>query len=381
MNDDPRIRVAHITFGLDVGGLEKLLVQFAKHADPNRYQLTVASLGQIGPIGEQLRSMDIPVVCMHRAEGFHPSLVGQLYRFFRKIRADVVHSHDPRPLIYAAPAARLARVRSIVHTQHGRVFGTSPRQQWLVRQASRMVHHFVGVSHDISDMAIDLGVNPKTVSVIQNGIGGDAFESDHPRRSHDERPYVVCVARLSPEKGISTLIQAAEIMVAEHPDVQIIIAGEGPCRRELQSQIDSLGLNDTVRLIGETAQVAELLHRARAFVLPSNSEGVSLTLLEAMFAGVPIVATNVGGTPEVIQNGSNGLLVPAKDPQTMAHAMMELWNDSRLCDNLITEGYRVASTRFGIDQMLRQYEAFYESGRKDRRSNAKVDSGTEAATA
>lgn len=361
MNENAPTRVVHVTFGLDIGGIEKLLVEFARYYDRDRFHLTVISLGHIGPIGEQLRRLDVPVVCMHRSEGFRPSLVGQLRRCFRKIKADVVHSHDPRPLIYAAPAAKLAGVGSIVHTQHGRVFGESGRQKWLVRQAAKIVDHFVGVSQDIADMAIEFGVHPSKVSVIRNGIGDHTLGSSEPPKRHDQRPYVLCIARLSPEKGVSTLIDAAAVMKKRNPAVKVVIAGDGPCRDDLERQVDELGLRDHVKLIGQTDRVGQLLSKARVFALPSNSEGVALTLLEAMFARVPIVATDVGGTPEVIRDGVNGLLVMPRQSADLADSILRLWDDAETCGRFVDEGYKVAANGFGIDEMLRQYHLCYSS--------------------
>lgn len=363
MTESKRIQVVHVTFGLDVGGLEKLLVEFARHHDRDRYQLSVVSLGHIGPIGEQLRGLDIPVVCMHRAEGFRPSLIGQLRRCFRRIRADVVHSHDPRPLIYAAPAAKLAGVGSIVHTQHGRAFGESGRQKWLVRQSAKMVDHFVGVSQNIAEMALDLGVVATKVSVIRNGIGSQLYNNGDAVTPHAQRPYVLCVARLSPEKGVSTLIDAAALLKRKNPQIKTMIAGDGVCRGDLEKQIEELQLGDHVKLVGQTDRVDKLLSRARVFVLPSNSEGVALTLLEAMFARVPIVATDVGGTPEVITDQRNGLLVLPRQPAAMADAILSLWDDAETSAQFSNDGFELASREFGIDGMLRQYDRLYQRDR------------------
>lgn len=369
MNQNEPTRVVHVTFGLDVGGIEKLLVEFARYYDRDRFHLTVVSLGHIGPIGEQLRSLDVPVVCMHRSEGFRPSLVGHLRKVFRRIKADVVHSHDPRPLIYAAPAAKLAGVASIVHTQHGRAFGESGRQKWLVRQSAKIVDHFVGVSQDIADMAIEFGVDRSKVSVIRNGIGDQTLGSDEPPKRHAERPYVLCVARLSPEKGVSTLIDAAALIKKRDPSVKVVIAGDGPCRKDLERQVDDLGLREQVKLIGQTDRVGKLLSKARVFALPSNSEGVALTLLEAMFARVPIVATDVGGTPEVIRDGVNGLLVMPRQSADLADAILSLWDDAETCGRFVEEGYKVAAKGFGIDEMLRQYNLCYAAGDKPKKRN------------
>lgn len=368
-SDDNRFHVVHVTFGLDVGGLEKLLVEIASATDRSRTRLSFVSLGDSGPIAEELRRLDFPVVCLHRATGFRPSLVPHLAGVFKKLRADVVHTHDPRPLIYGALSAKWAGTKTVVHTQHGRVFGETPRQQWLCHQVVKNVDHFACVSNDIAKLAKERGVPEEKLHVVHNGIRSERFGRPAAEDWQDgiqiddiaieQRRHLVCVARLSPEKGVDTLIDAASLLIDDIPDLRLLIAGDGPCRNDLQQQIQRLGLDDHVELLGQTDQVPQILDGARLFVLPSNSEGVSLTLLEAMYASVPIVATNVGGTPEVIVNGENGLLVPPKDPAAMAKAIVELWADHGRRMELIHEGHRVASEGFSIDRMLQRYDCLY----------------------
>ncbi|MEM9366469.1 MAG: glycosyltransferase [Planctomycetota bacterium] len=367
--DCKQLHVVHVSFGLDIGGLEKLLVEFASATDRNRTRLSFVSLGDSGPIAEDIRRLDLPVICLHRGSGFRPSLVPDLASIFKKLQADVVHTHDPRPLIYGALAAKWAGVGKVVHTQHGRVFGETARQRWLCRQVVKHVDHFACVSNDIAILAKERGVPGEKLHVVHNGIRGERFRHSEARSWHDgdgfdafgaqRRDNLVCVARLSPEKGVDTLIAAASLLIDDIPNFRLQIAGDGPCRAEVQSQIERLGLDDHVELLGQTDRVPDLLSGARLFVLPSNSEGVSLTLLEAMYAGVPVVATDVGGTPEVISHNGNGVLVPAKDPRAMARAIVELWNDPSKCRDLTREGYRVASDEFSIDRMLRRYDDLY----------------------
>jgi len=281
---------------------------------------------------------------------------------FKNIAADVVHTHDPRPLIYAAPAARWAGVSKIIHTQHGRVFGVGGRQRWLTRRSAAMVDHFVCVSSDIGSLAHELGIDPKKTLVIRNGVGAARFV----RPGDDQgvpvvRDSVVCVARLSSEKGISTLISAMAIAHAKSPSLRLLIAGEGPLRKSLEDQILACSLENVVRLLGSVDDIPGLLRRAKVFVLPSLSEGVSLTLLESMLAEVAIVATNVGGTPEVIRDRKTGLLVPPLDAEAMADAIIELWDNDLLRRSLVEQASANVADHFGIDLMIDSYDAIYDA--------------------
>ena len=360
---DRKLRVAHVTFGLDVGGLEKLLVEFAAHADPNRQRLTFVSLGDNGPVGEEIRGLGWPVVCLHRPAGVRPSLFFELRRVLQNIRADVVHTHDARALVYGAPAAWLTGVPRRVHTQHGQCLGLTPRQRWMFRRASRLVDRFVCVSDDTRLVAESLGVDRGKTSVVLNGVNTSRFRRPPEEADQEliDRP-LVCVSRLSPEKGVSTLLKAVSIAVDEAPTLSVEIAGDGPCREALEREAHQLRIDDRVTFLGRVRDVPSLLRRAKLFVLPSDSEGVSLTLLEAMSTGVPVVATRVGGTPEVLAGEDAGLLVPPQDPQAMASAIALLWRDRLERLRLAEAGRRRVVEAFDVRRMVEAYEGVYGGG-------------------
>ncbi|MEM9828873.1 MAG: glycosyltransferase, partial [Planctomycetota bacterium] len=173
---------------------------------------------------------------------------------------------------------------------------------------------------------------------------------------------VLCVARLSREKGVDVLVAAFEKVVAARPQCRLQIAGSGPEREHLQQQIQTLGLDHHITLLGSVSDVAQRMWDADLFVLPSRSEGISLTLIEAMFAELPIIATAVGGTPEVIRSRHNGLLVPPGDPQTMADAIIQLVDDADQRKHFGEQGQACAAQRFSIDAMMNAYDSVYRRG-------------------
>ena len=171
----------------------------------------------------------------------------------------------------------------------------------------------------------------------------------------------VAVARLSPEKDLGTLLEAAALVVRTIPGFQLEIAGAGPCRPDLVKLAGSLCLGDRVRFLGEVSDIPALLARAGLFVLPSLTEGISLTVLEAMARGLPVVATRVGGNPEVVDDGRSGLLVPPRNPQALADALCRLWQDSALAARLGRAGRRRAEAHFDVRHMVAAYEDLYRS--------------------
>ena len=211
----------------------------------------------------------------------------------------------------AHPAAKLARVPRLIHTHHhGHLAHTTPRQRRLVAWVGRLPHVFVCVSKSSALHLQETGLPAGRVMTIWNGIDLEKYPYQKPQATGP----AVTVARLSAEKDIANLLRGTALVAASAPDFRLEIAGDGPLREELLQLSASLNLKTNVRFLGEIGDIPGLLGRARFFVLPSQTEGISLTILEAMARGLPVLATAVGGNPEVIQNGSTGLLVPAQDP-------------------------------------------------------------------
>jgi glycosyltransferase involved in cell wall biosynthesis len=351
-----RLRVAHVTLGLDVGGQEKLLVEFARCADRRRFDLHFVSLGGRGVLADDLESHGWPVTTLGEPSGFRPGLVLRLAHLFRQQRIDIVHTHDERPHIYGAFAARLAGARRLIHTRHhGMGDRLTPRQAGLVRFAARLTDRFVCVSADSARQAVRQGVSPRIVRTLPNGIDLARFD---PPETRDGGP-VVTVARLSPEKDITTLLRAAALAVAEDPSFRLEIAGDGPCGAELRRTASHLGLDGCVHFHGQVRDVRALLARAGLFVLSSLTEGVSLTLLEAMACGLAVVATHVGGNPEVVADGETGLLTPPGDPAALARAMLRLRRDDGERRRLEQAGRRRVERCFDVRRMTGAYEGMY----------------------
>jgi glycosyltransferase involved in cell wall biosynthesis len=361
------LRVAHITLGLDMGGQEKLLVEFARHADRSRFDLQVVSLSTRGVLADEIEACGCPVTALQQPSGFRPGLFLRLARWFRRERIDVVHTHDNRPLIYGAGAAFLARVPRVVHTQHGQSLRLSKRQARLVNFMAARTDYFACVSQDSARLAVEQGVNPRKVCLVWNGIDTTRFRfapcSDGP---------VVTVGRLQTEKDHETLIRAAALVVKDDPSFRLEMAGDGPCLPRLQEVTAELGLQNCVRFLGQVRDVPALLERSGLFVLPSLSEGVSLTLLEAMASGVAIVATRVGGNPEVVADGETGLLVPPRDPGALAAAILHLRRDDGERRRLVVNGRERVERWFDVRRMVANYEALYEGRRGAVSTNAPV---------
>jgi glycosyltransferase involved in cell wall biosynthesis len=313
-----RLRVAHLTLGLNVGGQERLLVEMARHRNADRFDWTVVVLGDRGSLADIVEAASVRVLPLGAPSGFRPSLWRQLARLFREERFDVVHTHDDRPLIYGAPAAWWAGVRCRIHTHHhGRIPPISRRQRWLIRFASRFAQPFVCVSHDSASYMIEQGVSAARVQTLWNGIDLTRFAYQGPCADGS----VVTVARLSPEKDVANLLQTIPYVTRRFPSVRFEIAGDGPCRQKLFKLASELQITNHVTFHGEVRD---------------------------------------GGNPEVVEPGVTGSLVPAGDPPALAQAICEVMADPERGRQMGLAGRQRVENCFDIRKMMTRYEAMYE---------------------
>ena len=288
-----KLRVVHVTLGLDMGGLEKLLVELARHANRERFDLHFISLGTRGCLADEIQDQGWPVIPLEEPSGLRPGLVLRLAKLLRQWKADIVHTHDNRPLVYGALAARLAAARRVFHSQHGQNLGVTARQAFLLNRAASLTDRYVCVSRDSAAVAIRQGVPARKIHVICNGIDTRRFDYTGPVANGP----LVTVARLSPEKDVQTFLHATALAVREQPSLVVEIAGDGPCMPVLRQLAGTLCLARHVRFLGQIQDVASVLARASVFVLPSFSEGISLTLLEAMAVVFPPWRRLLAATP------------------------------------------------------------------------------------
>jgi glycosyltransferase involved in cell wall biosynthesis len=293
-------------------------------------------LDAIGAIGERLLAQGVPVVCLGRKMGRDWKLGWRIAREFHARRIEVVHAHQYTPFFYAALArAVMRRPPRLILTEHGRHYPdiVSPFR----RTANRLVlDHFadaVNACCAFSGRALARvdGFSGMRIEVIENGIEVERYGTAPDRgvlRSSlgldPARRYVIAVARLHPIKDHATLQRAFAIVAASRPDADLLLAGDGPLRAALEQQARSLAIENRVRFLGVRSDVPALLQAADVFALTSISEAASLTILEAMASRLPVVVTAVGGNPEIVRHGVDGLLVPRGDAQAAAAALLQI---------------------------------------------------------
>jgi L-malate glycosyltransferase len=362
-------RVMQVVVSLTPGGTEHLVVQICKRL-PAEYGTVVCCLDAEGEWAADLQARGIEVRALHRRSGFRPGVGRAIARFAAERDIDVLHCHQYSPFVYGRIAAMWNRRLRIVYTEHGRLSDAPP--SWKRRLVNPLLARFdgriVAVSHELRDFMIESRFPRERVSVIHNGIEpGQAASTLDRRRARmllglDERAFVVTtVARLDPVKDLMTLLDAFAFVRKRVPSARLVIVGDGPERQRLTERAGRDDLAGAVQITGYRDDVRALLPAADVYASSSISEGVSITILEAMATGIPVVATAVGGTPEILSDGTGGILVPSREPVRMAAAIVALARDQRRRASLAAAARRRLEASFTIDRMVDDYARSYRA--------------------
>lgn len=351
----PIMRVCHVSLTLATGGMERLLVDFARFHDRALVEPHFVVLGETGEPAREIRERGFAVHELRSVSDSAVTRVGKLRRLFLELRPHVVHTHNPAPQVWGTVAARLARVPCVVHTRHGHALGNLSTP--VVAGLSWMADAVACVSEELlRDQQRRCRIPGTRILRIWNGIDTERFAWAGPRIE----PVALAVCRLSPVKDIATLLRAMALVRQEVPEFRSRIAGDGPSRSALEDLAAQLGIRESVEFIGERSDVPSLLREAGLFVSSSLSEGLSLTLLEAMAVGIPVVATAVGGNPEVVDEGVTGWLVPPSEPALLARAVVRAWSNRGSWPEMGRSARLRVCSDFDVRRMVHDYEALYQ---------------------
>lgn len=359
-------RVLQVVLNLEPGGTERLVIELVRRLH-RRFPTAVCCLDKAGQWAAELTAEGVEVVALGREPGFHLATARRLRAIATARRATVLHCHHYSPFVYGRLASVGLRGVRVVFTEHGRLSDAppSPKRRVVNHLLPLGVRDLYAVSNDLRRHLVDEGF-PSRMGVIWNGIDpGPA--PDEARRTAaramlgigPEERLIGSVGRLDPVKDFQTLIAAFAMAHARDGRLRLVIAGEGPERDALVSAVRKAGVEQVVQLLGHRSDVRVLLPAMDVYVNSSVTEGVSLTLLEAMAAERPIVATGVGGTPEVVVDGETGLLCAARAPAALAERMLGIAGDAALAARLGAAGRRRVLERFTLDRMVDAYTSVY----------------------
>jgi glycosyltransferase involved in cell wall biosynthesis len=365
VNRLPQIPVAVFLTRFEPGGTERQMTELVRRLDPGRFRVHVACFdrrgGWLPRVAERAASIvEFPV------QGFaRPSTAARLAAFARWCRREriaVVQTCDLYANIFGLPGAALAGVPVRIGSRRELNPDKTAGQIRLQRQAYRCATKVVANSRAAAEMLRREGLAPASIAVIPNGVDTTGFP-DRDVSARRSRPLrsIATVANLRREKSHETLLAAAAILRPEFPDVRYQIVGSGPRRAELEALARAKDLQEQVTFLGHRDDVAALLAAADLFVLPSRSEAFPNSVVEAMAAGLPVVACAVGGLLELIDDGRTGLLVPPDDPVALAGALRRLLADRPAADRIGAAARAEVAERYSFDGMVASFEALYLS--------------------
>jgi glycosyltransferase involved in cell wall biosynthesis len=383
------IRIGFVLHLMQVAGAEILVAEIVRRMS-GAFEPTIICLDAIGPLGEQLREEGVDVINLNRRPGRDYRVTWRMARLIQKRGIDVVHAHQYTPFFYAALAKLVTGGRfRLVFTEHGRHFpDVVSRQRRVVNRwlLGPMVDAITGVCQFSADsLAQNDAFTRRKIAVIDNGIMLERYQPlDHREQARARlgldptRRYVGMIARFHPVKDHAMLLTAFGQVAAAREDTDLLLVGDGPLRKTLTDLSRSLGIERRVRFLGVRGDVPDILGALDVFALTSVSEAASLTLLEAMASGVPVVVTAVGGNPELVRHGVDGLHVPRGDASATAAAVIQILGDPDLAARLGKAARQRVVERYQLDATVAAYFQLYRNvcaspknrdGRKDRRNH------------
>jgi glycosyltransferase involved in cell wall biosynthesis len=365
------------------GGTENHLMQLFAHLDRRRFAPALYLLREHGELIETVRELDVPVYAGNmKGSLLSPSLlpgVVAIARAFRRDRIDVVHTYLPRGELVGSLAARLARVPVLVCGKRGCHYRRGAEAVGC-RIANRLADCVLGNAQAVKDfVAEDEGCPRRKIAVIENGVDTARFAPVADRRAAKERvgldpdrPAVGTITRARVRKGYEEFLRAMAEVRRVHPGAQVVVIGQDTVEQAPLELIAALGLGDDIHLLGLRSDIPELLAAMDVFVLSSHDEGMSNAIMEAMSVGRPIVATDVGGAPEMIEHGVGGLLVPPKVVEPLAAAIQRMLDDPAAAEAMGAVARRTVESRFSIEVMIERIASLYEALWRARQQGQRV---------
>ncbi|OFV81375.1 MAG: hypothetical protein A2Y78_10570 [Acidobacteria bacterium RBG_13_68_16] len=360
-------RIVHVVISGEMAGGQKVCLDIVKDRLSLGDDVIVVAPGR-GPFTEQCAGVT-RVEVLRSGRLWDLWRVPKLIRFLRRTRADLVHTHVMVPgNILWRMVCHLAGVRLLNHVHAENFFGRESTKAKLVRRldtwTARWADRFVAVSQHTAATLINQGYPPEKVRVAYNGIPCDQDPRQKPDGATAAQPVIGCVARLAESKGQRELIRALAQLAPEHPTAQLWLVGKdqqtnGRFEAELRALAEDLLITDQIKFWGHVEDVLALMRRMAVLVLPSLTEAFPVVLLEAMSLGVPVIATDVAGVPEIITDEETGLLVPPGDVDALTRATDRLLCDPNLAASLAERGRASVTSRFTKEKMLAEIRELY----------------------
>lgn len=366
--------ICHLLYRLDYGGLENGVVNLINGLPSKKYLHKIISLKSATEFKKRITAKNVEIYELGKRDGKDLSSYVKAWKLLRTLRPDIVHTRN-LPTVDFLFVAYLSGVRRLVHGEHGLDMAEATKTVWRYTMLRRMVRilpvRYVVVSKDLERwLNFEIRVPRRRISTIYNGVDTDKFRRQAQKVTNSnsqniDRPHIVIghVGRLSPVKNQLLLIKAIRWLIQKDPNLRdylrLHIIGDGPQRSACESLVSHYNLWDVCYMPGVVADIENAYQEFDVFVLPSIREGISNTLLEAMACGIPVVATNVGGTSEVVEHGQTGMLVESHNIEEMGNAIMNYIKNDDVREVHGRNARAVVSSKFSLKRMIREYDELY----------------------
>ena len=364
-----KIKIVFFVHTYGLGGLENMVTNLVNALDPDLFECTILSFAPLVPLQNRVNTDRVRVVSLNKKGGNNPMLIYRIFRFLRSTGTHIVQTHNWGTVLEGILAAKLARVPAVIHAERGTIEGKKRNvvlQNFLWNYANQVL----AVSNAHRQRIVDVvGFPFEKIRPIYNGVDSAVFfprseEKLVIRKKLGLNPEDICigtVGSLRSVKNQALLLTACKKNLPHAPNMQIVLAGDGPLKKDLVAKAQALGLDKNVHFVGARNDIPEVLNAFDIFVLPSLREGMPNAVLEAMSCGVPVIATSVGGVPEVIEDNKSGILVPSQDEEALEAALADLIREVGKRRRLGTAGRRRVLAHFSLEKMVQEYHALYQS--------------------
>lgn len=363
-------KVLHVVISMGIGGAERLVYDMVHHSAFQNNRPVICCMDDLGSLGEALKDEGFTLYCKGRKPGFEFGMIPWLKDIIEKECIDIVHAHQYSSLVYSTPAAFLAGMKKVVYTEHGRFF--PDKKNWkrvmINPVLSLGVKHLISISQATAKAMEQNDNFPREkIKIIHNGIkaplksANDFSAMKKTLDLPDQCQIIGTAARLNSIKNIQMMLRGLKIILNEIPSVYLVIAGDGEERRFLEGLSKELKIDGNVRFIGMRSDLQDIYPLYEVFLLTSFSEGISVTLLEAMSYGVPAVVTNIGGNVEVVQDTQSGFWVSVDDDLLLAEKVVTILRDPELRKSLSENAKLRIEQNFNRDEMMKNYISCYAS--------------------
>jgi sugar transferase (PEP-CTERM/EpsH1 system associated) len=346
-----------------------MVTNLVNHIDPHRFESTIISFSPLKPLDNRVDPHRVRVFSLNKKDGNNPLLIFRIAFLLKKIGADIVQTHNWGTVLEGLLAAKLVHIRGVIHAERGTI-EDKPCNIVLQKYLWSLANQVLSVSEIHRRKVTDIvGFPHERIKAIVNGVDTEKF-SPRPAIKKDMRAKLglkrdsLCigtVGSLRTVKNQMMLIRVCKTILPHFDQVEVLIVGEGSLKTELIQEVSTLGFAEKIHFSGIKTNIPEIMNTLDIFVLPSLSEGMPNTVLEAMSCGVPVIATSVGGVPEVIEDEETGILIESQDEDALAMALKELIENQEKRLHLGIEGRKRVLSKFSLERMVSEYQLLYES--------------------